>query len=362
MTDPAAVPSPTLDLATLPHDTARRFGAIVAIARRLLLPEGAAVLDVGGYPGMLGRVLRGYFPDWRVATVDTHQAELPDYHIGDGSALPFDNASFDFVVTSDTLEHIPPGKRPAFINELCRVARGPVMIGAPFHHPVIERIEETLDETHRRLTGKPHPWLWEHRENGLPKLETVVGLFPTDRSQAVFRNAPIFDWTAWQWAQLARETTDLLEDGWLAFDRALAEMDARMCAADKGVATSADLERVGGHGDAQGERGFFPYRHIIVSQPESSNAPLAPQPGGDFWHPRGLDEGYQCLAYSEFMAELVGNLGRGGEDSPLTAALDMQARRALSGAEGEIRRLKGERAAARSLIGRLWDKIGDRLP
>ena len=45
------------------------------------------------------------------------------YHLNAERSLPFDDATFDFVYSNITLQHMPPGLARAYISELARVLR-----------------------------------------------------------------------------------------------------------------------------------------------------------------------------------------------------------------------------------------------
>src|SRR5437773_7794299 len=51
---------------------------------------------------------------------------------GSAASLPFRDRSFDAVVCMDTLEHLPRFVRGAAVQEIFRVARNLVVVGAPF--------------------------------------------------------------------------------------------------------------------------------------------------------------------------------------------------------------------------------------
>src|SRR6266852_5033310 len=68
------------------------------------------VLDVGGSPELLTRFL----PDDKVTVADVLDEGSLDLS-SSAISLPFPDASFDVVVSSDTLGHIPPAKREQFL-------------------------------------------------------------------------------------------------------------------------------------------------------------------------------------------------------------------------------------------------------
>jgi hypothetical protein len=123
------------------------------------------VLDVGGRTG----VLRNYLaPDDRVVLVDVERSEQSDLVMATGSALPFEDRTFDAVVAADTLEHVPVDGREAFVLEACRVTKGVAILAGPYFHPRVAEAEQRLAEFVCTRIGAPHRYLEEHLELGLP--------------------------------------------------------------------------------------------------------------------------------------------------------------------------------------------------
>ena len=83
------------------------------------------ILDVGG-EGFLP-----YFIDATVVSVNVKDREI----LYNGERLPFEDSSFDAVVSLDTLEHLPKGRRVEFCTEMVRVARDVVILSAPLGTP-----------------------------------------------------------------------------------------------------------------------------------------------------------------------------------------------------------------------------------
>lgn len=319
----------------LPYDSARRFAAIAAILARLEPAAGARVLDVGGHPGTLARLLRPLFPTAEILTVDRVEADLEHYRHADGTALPFAEASFDIVVSSDVLEHVSPAERRAFVAELCRVARAFVVLGAPFHHPAVEAIEAQLNAFHAARLGADHPWLGEHVAHGLPRLPETLALFPRGREQAVFRHAPLGDWTAWQWGALAAKLDMRLDEAWGAAGAQWSDALAAWFEAAHRGDFGDELQLV-----REGEpAAFLPYRHLIVSQP-ADRAPF-PAPPAE-WDPAQEPGGEAALALSRLMQGLVeAACETCGAPQQLAPAIDERLRQALQLAEAENARLRG---------------------
>ncbi|MFH0793409.1 MAG: class I SAM-dependent methyltransferase [bacterium] len=173
-----------MDLKTLNFDMYQRYRAIGETLD--LLFEGCAgrpkILDVGGFPGTLAEK----FPKWDWTVVDSPLCARKDYVAGTGDSLPFREKSFDAVVSSDTIEHVRPGEREKFFAELARVAKRWIVVGAPFANPNTDYCETALCALHEKMRGTPHPWLSEHRDNGLPRLADALRSFSGRGMRAVW--------------------------------------------------------------------------------------------------------------------------------------------------------------------------------
>jgi len=166
-----------LDLLQLPFDQYQRYRdaqEIVSILKKG--PEKLNILDVGGYFQFLGTDLLPatlFLPEENVTVLDTVDCPLPGYVRGTGAQLAFPEDAFDVVMTCDTLEHVKPGERQAFVEELLRVAKDYVILGAPFYKESTQLAEKLLYEFIIRETGYINVPLTEHIQNGLPRLEEV---------------------------------------------------------------------------------------------------------------------------------------------------------------------------------------------
>ncbi len=160
-----------MDLLALPFDQYQRY-RLVADLLDGLRPKGRAltILDVGGRTALL----REFLPKDTITAVDLEVSEAPDLVLGDGSCLPFKDGSFDVVAGFDTLEHVPPSRRDAFIDECARVSNHWVVLIGPYGTARVDEAEERLVEfVHHKLKA-PHRYLDEHRSNGLPILSEVA--------------------------------------------------------------------------------------------------------------------------------------------------------------------------------------------
>ncbi|MCB0025075.1 MAG: class I SAM-dependent methyltransferase [Caldilinea sp.] len=127
--------------------------------------SGATVLDVGGRRGLLA----AYVP----YVVTAVNPDGTGDETVDGTVLPYAPRSFDAVVTIDTLEHVPPAQRPAFMRMCYDVARRVLVIAAPFGSIEHMARERELNAQYAAVFGAPHPYLAEHVANGLPTIDDL---------------------------------------------------------------------------------------------------------------------------------------------------------------------------------------------
>lgn len=151
-----AVLPPLLELA---HNRYYRMHTMAQAIRRMADGARVTVLDVGGGNGELAQF---------VPEVDYCLAE-PRVNGIAGEALPFNDGSFDIVVSCHVLEHIPIADRPAFLDTLMSKARTGVILLNPFHVDgpnSVEGLQLILD-----ITGES--WAQEHLDCTVPRTEDV---------------------------------------------------------------------------------------------------------------------------------------------------------------------------------------------
>ncbi len=153
------------------------------------------ILDVGGYKGATTQVQNSD----SVTILDVFDVNEKNYIKGDGLKLPFDDNSFDFVLSFDVLEHIPAKDRRLFIKESARVASRGLVTAAPVSTAANQFAEEKLNGLFRALHGKDHRWLKEHIEYGLPTFGLVENAMSNSKLNIVtlFSNDTIL-WTLMQ--------------------------------------------------------------------------------------------------------------------------------------------------------------------
>ena len=181
-------------LDALPFDQYGRHRDARDVAELIRAHEGPArlaVLDVGGYPCLTPRFLPA---DW-VVVVDPVATEGAGYLRASGLALPFQDGSFDLVLSLDSLEHVPAADRPRYLAELLRVARAYVLLLAPFASPETERAEALLFEYVKVALHAEQAQLREHREHGLPdRAATQAALAAGGAACHAFPSGYLYDW------------------------------------------------------------------------------------------------------------------------------------------------------------------------
>ncbi len=118
--------------------------------------------------------------DVEVVTVDIDPALEPDV-VASASGLPFENNSFDVILCSEVLEHLPYDEFKQALQELRRVTRRYVVLGLPNAGLVFQLV--------LRLPFLPQltaffklPFFWKkHVFNGEHYWETGKSLYPLSR-------------------------------------------------------------------------------------------------------------------------------------------------------------------------------------
>ncbi|MCC6767362.1 MAG: methyltransferase domain-containing protein [Deltaproteobacteria bacterium] len=165
--------------ARLPFDMYQRYDhARAATARLGTSPR--RVLDVGGVMGGAHghfATLADFFPDDTTCAVDVRVADHPDHRAVAEPPLPFADASFDLVLCQDVLEHVPPDGRTLLLDELRRVSRRFVVLGAPFATPGVREADALLFALVEARHGYAHDFLREHLAHGHPDLSATIAYF-----------------------------------------------------------------------------------------------------------------------------------------------------------------------------------------
>ena len=102
---------------------------IINLYKKVSNDDKINILDVGGAGidryGKRNLPLKEFLKneDIKVLDIVDGYENFEDFINGSGDDINYKDNSFDFVVSNDTLEHIPPHQREAFISELLRVSK-----------------------------------------------------------------------------------------------------------------------------------------------------------------------------------------------------------------------------------------------
>ena len=94
---------------------------------------------------------------------------------GTAICLPFKDATFDFVISVDMLEHLPGNERAQAISEMVRVSKLFVIIGVPCDSEA-EAYEKRFNNFYKGKFGQDQKWLKEHAKSGLPKTDEILSI------------------------------------------------------------------------------------------------------------------------------------------------------------------------------------------
>lgn len=169
-----------------------RYRPIVGLLRRHRV-RGGAVLEIGS--GAFGI---GEYYDAPFVGCDLHFDQRPRAPlrpvVGSGLRLPFRDATFDAVVVSDVLEHVPASERRAVVREALRVTSTIAVFGFPAGEAALV-IDRNLAALHHARGLAPPTWLLEHLEMGFPR-EDILDDLPSGWRCERFGNESL-QWHEW---------------------------------------------------------------------------------------------------------------------------------------------------------------------
>lgn len=158
-------------------ESALRYLPIVQILKKLKL-QNSTILEVGsgslGITPYLKRQVDGVDSDFSGT-----KTPLLNKIKGSAIDLPFRKNSYDVVISTDTLEHIPANLREKAIDEILRVGRRLVIIVVPTGN-MSQKQDSQLHDRFQKVFKQKDKFLSEHVENGLPKNDEI--LVTIDRS------------------------------------------------------------------------------------------------------------------------------------------------------------------------------------
>ncbi len=128
--------------------------------------QPGSLLEVGAGPVGIGRFYRAPFVGCDLGASWRPIAPMVPV-MATATQLPFKNRSFDAVILSDVLEHIPPKDRAAVIEESLRVTRGVAIFGFPSGGEAQEA-DRQLAQVYDRGRRERPSWLQEHLQYSYP--------------------------------------------------------------------------------------------------------------------------------------------------------------------------------------------------
>ncbi|MBI5356997.1 class I SAM-dependent methyltransferase [Candidatus Collierbacteria bacterium] len=150
----------------LPPDVFIRHWLVAREIKSNLSSRTASILDVGGSLGEM----RKFLPNLKVVTTDVVAGADVLY---DGHKLPFQKGEYDYVVSVDTLEHIPAGRRLNLLSQMNNISLKKVIAIAPFASKEHEKYEDELVRRFTKANQPVPPYLAEHRKFGLLTLDQL---------------------------------------------------------------------------------------------------------------------------------------------------------------------------------------------
>lgn len=133
---------------------------------RLELSRGATILEVGSGSLGLGEFWSSQFVGCDISFSSVPVANMRAVRCS-GHQLPFRDHSFDAVVVSDVMEHVPPHMRKQVIAEVLRVAGRMAVFGYPCGQDAFE-IDKKLYRDYRVHKLSLPVWLEEHMVHPFP--------------------------------------------------------------------------------------------------------------------------------------------------------------------------------------------------
>jgi hypothetical protein len=146
---------------------ARYFPILRMLKRRL--DESDSILEIGSGSVGIGMFYRAPFVGCDVSFPFKPRAPMVPV-VATATELPFEDRSFDGVIVSDVLEHIPPEQRTTVVREALRVTRKIAIFGFPSGPQAFEYDRKLAEAYDRRQQDRPI-WLQEH----------MLHPFPTER-------------------------------------------------------------------------------------------------------------------------------------------------------------------------------------
>lgn len=144
------------------------------IAKHYQLAPDARILDVGCGKGFLLYEFTQVLPDAQVAGLDIsdyaveHSKEeiRPFLQVGSAAQLPFEDQSFDFVLSINTLHNLPNYDLWQALREIERVGRGARYVTVESYRNEREKVNLLYWQLTCRSFYSPREWEWFFQQAG----------------------------------------------------------------------------------------------------------------------------------------------------------------------------------------------------
>ena len=138
------------------------------MAKHYGLPDNARILDVGCGKGFLLYEFTQVLPDCEIVGFDISDYAIehakdevkPFLEKGDAASLPYDDSSFDFVVSITTLHNLLIGPMVSAFSEIERVARSDKHITVEAYRNEREKMNMMYWQLTCRALHMPEEWEW----------------------------------------------------------------------------------------------------------------------------------------------------------------------------------------------------------
>ena len=183
---------------SVPFDQFQRYETIARLIgfHRKSGEESFRVLELGANEH---KNLKLFLPNDKILFTDIVLTENmkhdPEFQQADGVELAFADDSYDFVIATDVLEHVPAEKRGEFLTEASRVARIGAILSFPYNASFVVDAEKRVNTYYKALAGEDYIWLKEHINNTLPDISEIEKcLSSANRRFFSFKHGDIKTW------------------------------------------------------------------------------------------------------------------------------------------------------------------------
>lgn len=190
----------TPDALSLGPDGYSRFYVIVGILEHLYKKRSKPIriLDIGGCSPFLGELLAKSALKTELTILDIlpQPKDLKATYIQtDATKTDMPDGAFDVVVTTDTLEHVPPAAKDEFVRACVRLAKDLCIIAAPFDTPGVHDAETMVNNFNKKLFGVGQDWLEEHFTFKKPSLKATEAVIKkTGAAYIHFGTNNVYSW------------------------------------------------------------------------------------------------------------------------------------------------------------------------